>query len=84
VHVWDAISIGGNVSSLREGGEEVGYRGKGDCGRWGAREGHGQSVDDHKLGVVVTRQWVELRVFDIVDWGAGGIVRHNGPGRHKR
>ena len=35
VHVWDAIGIGGNVSSLREGGlgEEVGYRSEGAWGR---------------------------------------------------
>jgi len=51
VHVWDAVGIGGQVSSLREGelGEEVSYRGKGACGGWGARKRDGdKSVDDHK------------------------------------
>ncbi len=37
----------------------------------------GQSVGEHKLGEVVVRQGVELRIVEIGGWGVCGIVRHN-------
>ena len=76
VHVWGAVGIGDQVSSLREGelGEEVSYRRKGSCGRWIARKRDGKSVGDHKLGAVVARQGVELRIVEIGDWGAGDSI----------
>ena len=76
VHVRDAVGIRGQVSRFREGelGEEVSYRRKGTCGRWGARKGDDQSVGDHKLGAVVSRQGVELRIVEIGDWGAGDSI----------
>ena len=67
VHVRDAVDIGGQVSSLCEGelGEEVSYREKGPCGGWVTRKRDGKSVGDHKLGSVVARQGVELRIVEI-------------------
>ena len=80
VHVWGAVGIGGQVSSLRESElrEEVSYRRKGSGGRWSVRKGNGKSVDDHKLGAVVARQQqgVELRFVEIGGWGAGCVECH--------
>jgi len=78
VHVGGAVGIGGQVSSLRESElrEEVSYRGKGSGGRWSARKRDVNSVYEHKLGAVVARQGVELRLVEIGGWGAGCVECH--------